>query len=118
MARALVVPTFMNAELPKMAPSGVPIMMAYSPCTGLAPARTPEARASGMFATPVVRPATRSPTRLRRDVATGTFALMWLDLPFGFVRRALYRRPGRRWNGLSPRAKLEAAPAGHPRLVG
>ena len=67
MARALVAATFINAELPKSAPSGVPIMTAYSPWRGLMPARMAEAMASGMLATPVVRPAIRSGTKLPRE---------------------------------------------------
>lgn len=65
-ARALVVATFIKAEPPNNAASGVPIMIAYNPCTGLTPARMLDAIASGMLAVPVTEPVTRSETRFFR----------------------------------------------------
>ena len=58
-AMALAIARVIKCELVSRAPTGLPIMMAYSPYTGFAPASTAEAIASGMSAMAVVSPATK-----------------------------------------------------------
>ncbi len=68
---ALVVLTSMNTEPVVIAATGVPIMPAYSPWTGLSVAITADAMLSGMAPIAVVIPAIRSAGRFLRS---GTLA--------------------------------------------
>jgi hypothetical protein len=60
MPMALVVTTLIKAEPVKSAAMGVPIMRPYRPYSGLTPASTPEAMASGIDGMAAVNPASRS----------------------------------------------------------
>ena len=57
---ALVTETDKKWELVSNAPTGVSLISAYRPYTGLVPARMAEAMASGILAMPDVKPAIRS----------------------------------------------------------